>query len=263
MTGAGIQRVLMLGVTGLALSAPAQEPAYMDAATHPGRGQFYGRMLFQHGEGRTAGDAGEEFDESGVRLSLSHGITARLAAVAEGIWADRDYAGDRAEQGLAEGLLRLKWRVAKVDLGPLDTWRTSLYGGVRLAGDLGDAEDFSARTSPTFTVASTLIVGRHGVNGALGWTAPREEADGLAVNASYLFRLAPALYAADTPGAWYVMVESLNEWDTDGGRRLELAPGLLYEARGWAWEIAVRLPVSEHRREERDWEVTAGYRHLF
>jgi hypothetical protein len=51
----------------------------------------------------------------------------------------------------------------------------------------------------------------------------------------------------------------------DGDRALRLAPGLLYEARSWAAEWALRFPLSnemESRAEEK-FTVTAGLRWLF
>ena len=65
------------------------------------------------------------------------------------------------------GLL-LKQRVMRKDLGPLDTWRASVLAGADLPGKEGVRE--STHVSPRLGVATTAILGRHGLNGQVDWT---------------------------------------------------------------------------------------------
>jgi hypothetical protein len=239
-----------------ALTAAAQEPTFMDAATHPGAGQIYSRLLFSHSEYR---ENGTDADLSTATLKLSYGIRPTLAAVLESEFADLS-AGGSDETGLRETTLQLKYRLFKRDMSPLNTWRTSILGGVALPGNMDTASPDHAY--PQCSLVSTAILGRHGVNAALGWKEYGHEADRFAVNGSHLYRLSPSEYTVDTQGAWYTMVESLNQFTDDGDARYDLAAGILYEARRWAWELSVRLPAAQDSRREYDYSVTTGIRFL-
>ena len=242
-------------------TAVAQEPVFMDAATHPGRGQFYARLQLGLEEGTLRYD-GSKGTQAGMTLKLVHGLTPRLALVLDAGLRDRvrPPEGD-SEAGLADWTLRLKWRVAKLDLGPVDTWRTSLFAGVRGPGSPQTRE--TDRIAPTLGLASTAILGRHGFNGAMSWTAKTDAPEVGTVDVSHLFRLTPAAFTAGTRGAWYTVIESLNTVEPGGTRRHVLAPGLLYEARRWAWEAGVRLPVNDRASDRFNVEAVTGFRRLF
>jgi len=133
----------------------------MDAATHPGAGQFYSRLLVYH----------SEYDEDRVKtqelgsvLKLAYGIRPTLAVLAEGDVA-RLSADDDDETGLMSSTFQLKYRLFKRDMGPLNTWMASVFAGVTVPGDMDAAADMD--TYPRCALASTAILGRHGVNGEL------------------------------------------------------------------------------------------------
>jgi len=237
----------------------AQEPAFMEAATQPGANQSYARLLFLFGERSDADSAGDEFT---ARIKLAYGVDANLAALVDADYQHvRSDPGDESEEGFSLATLRLKHRLFKRDLGPLNTWRASVLAGVDIPG----ASDELARdhASPRLGMVTTAILGRHGLNAQVDWTGRVDDPDLFAVNASHLYRLAPTEYSAQTAGAWYTMVESLNEFSDSGDSRANLALGILYEARRWAWEVSYFLPLAENGPEEIDYQVETGVRYLF
>jgi hypothetical protein len=185
-----------------------QEPTFMEAGTHPGTGQNYSRAVW--------------FDGQSI-FKHAYGITSRQA-----LMGDVKLDGD----GLAGGGLRFRQRFWQQDTGPIDTWRASVQAGM----DWRDGRDPGLRAG----VVSTAIRGRHGFNlqGDVNAALPANER--FSINASHVYRVHPVQFTADTPGAWYTMVESLNWVSPDGDARGELATGILYEARRWAAEVSLR-----------------------
>jgi hypothetical protein len=252
-----LRTALLAGLAAAAL-CKAQEPTFMEAATHPGAGSWYGRLrldaaAFSEAEGRV--------DESTILLKLAYGVRGNLALLIDGTWQTVSRAGGADASGFAVATVRAKVRVFKRDLGPLNTWRASITAGADLPG--GSDPPAPEHTAPRLGIATTAILNRHGLNGQADWTGRRAAADILALNGSYLYRLAPAVYSVHTRGAWYAMLESLNTLADDGDYRLECAAGLLYEARRWAAEVSARAPVGQDAAREADGTVSAGLRLLF
>ncbi|HPJ57681.1 MAG TPA: hypothetical protein PLK81_08575, partial [Kiritimatiellia bacterium] len=229
--------------------AAAQEPAYMDAATHPAQGQSYVRVL---GYAAEYDDPGPETRRQSMGLKLAHGLRSSTALVVESEWARREGGGE-TDSGFVRAGLLLKQRFLRRDLGPLDTWRASVLAGADLPGDEMVRE--AAHVSPRLGVATTAILGRHGLNGQIDWTGRTGEDDRFRLNGSYLYRLAPATYAVDSRGAWYAVAEWLNEVTTGGDLRSDAVTGLLYEARNWAAEVGLRLPLAQDGLPELRQEV--------
>lgn len=248
---------LAIPLVFLAISVWGQEPTFMDAATHPGRNQFYSRLLLAIGEDKVGG---QTVREGLAVLKLAYGVRADLALLADVEFRDID-SGLLDERGFSQAVLRVKYRFLKRDLGPLDTWRASVFGGVGLPG--GNRDIARKHPFPTLGVATTAILGRHGLNGQFAWAGYGGEPDEFSVNASHLYRLSPARYTAETRGAWYTMVESLNDMDSHGNSRHDVAVGLLYEARRWAWETSLRLPVARNAPRETKYQAVMGWRLLF
>jgi hypothetical protein len=224
----------------LPLAGRAQEPTFMEAATHPGQGQFYSRALL----------FASEDDDYATLLKLSYGIVADLALQLDGQYEALNDASD-----LATGSVRLKYRILQRDLTPLNTWRASILAGAEKAEGI----DTAARLG----LVTTTILDRHGLNGQVDWTGTPSEPDEFEINVSHLYRIVPAEYAADTKGAWYTMLESLNTVRDNGDYRIDVAPGLLYEAAKWAAEASIRLNVAEEGDPEPDYIAALGLRYLF
>jgi hypothetical protein len=228
----------------------------MDAATHPGAGQFYSRLLVSRSECEEAGTAAAL---NLATLKLSYGIRSTLAFLLEEEFAHLS-KGDRDETGLGVSTFQLKYRLFKRDLGPLNTWRTSILGGIAIPGSMDESSPEDA--SPQASVVSTAILGRHGLNGEVKWKEFDRETDRIAVNGSYLYRLSPSEYTATTRGAWYTMLETLNDFTPQGDFRLDVAFGILYEARRWACESSLRLPVEQDWTQDSNYTLTVGLRFL-
>jgi len=237
-------------------AAVAQEPTDMDAATHPGAGQFYVRLLVSQSEYE---EAGMETKERASLVKLVYGIRSTLAVLAEGAFSSLS-ADDSDETGWRGSTFQIKYRLFKNDLGPLNTWMASALAGVTVPGDMDRTTDADAY--PRCALVSTAILGRHGVNAELSWEACGSEPDRFAVNASHLYRLAPIEYTVNTRGVWYTMVESLNQCTDDGDSRFDTAVGILYEAHRWAWELSLRLPLEQDWPQEDNYNVTLGLRFL-
>ena len=228
----------------------------MDAATHPAQGQSYVRVL---GYAAEYDDPGPETRRQSMGLKLAHGLRSSTALVVESEWARREGGGE-TDSGFVRAGLLLKQRFLRRDLGPLDTWRASVLAGADLPGDEMVRE--AAHVSPRLGVATTAILGRHGLNGQIDWTGRTGEDDRFRLNGSYLYRLAPATYAVDSRGAWYAVAEWLNEVTTGGDLRSDAVIGLLYEARNWAAEVGLRLPLAQDGLPELRQEVVVGLRWL-
>lgn len=228
----------------------------MDAATHPAQGQSYVRVL---GYAAEYDDPGPETRRQSMGLKLAHGLRSSTALVVESEWARREGGGE-TDSGFVRAGLLLKQRFLRRDLGPLDTWRASVLAGADLPGDEKVRE--AAHISPRLGVATTAILGRHGLNGQIDWTGRTGEDDRFRLNGSYLYRLAPATYAVDSRGAWYAVAEWLNEVTTGGDLRSDAVIGLLYEARNWAAEVGLRLPLAQDGLPELRQEVVVGLRWL-
>lgn len=236
--------------------AAAQEPAYMDAATHPAQGQAYLRTLGFAAEYRGQGAAARR---QALELKLAYGARPSTALLVESEWTRAEGGGESAA-GFARGAVLVKQRFFRLDLGPLDTWRASVLAGAELPGEPDVRE--SARVSPRMGVVTTAILGRHGLNGQMDWLGRKDGDERFRLNASYLYRLAPATYAVDTRGAWYAVAEGLNEFTAGGDHRTDAAIELLYEARNWAAEIGLRLPLAQDGLPELRQEVVLGLRWL-
>ncbi|OVE76162.1 hypothetical protein BVX97_01875 [bacterium E08(2017)] len=230
-----------------ALTVSAQEPAYMEAATHPGKNQFYARTLsyVSEYEGDTLGN-----NEVSGKLKLVYGLRSNLAALLDVYFTD----------DIHETSCRLKYRLFKNDLGPLNTWMASVYAGVAFPGNSHVV--FDNDEHPIMGLVSTAILNRHGLNGQMQWSES-DETNIISINASYLYRIAPSAYSSDTKGAWYVMIESLNDISDDSQNRSDAALGILYEAQRWAAEASLKLPLKQDWPIETDHEIALGLRYLF
>ncbi len=237
-------------------AAVAQEPTHMDAATHPGAGQFYWRLLVSRSEYK---EAETETKELASLVRLVYGIHPTLAVLAEGEFSSLS-TEEGVETGLPGATFRIKYRLFKKDLGPLNSWMASAFAGVTVPGGMERTSDMDA--FPRWALVSTAILGRHGVNAELKWEDYGRQPDRMAVNASHLYRVSPVEYAVETRGAWYTMVESLNQFTDDGGSRVDMAAGVLYEARRWAWELSVRWPLRQDGERKDNSKITFGLRFL-
>ncbi len=253
----GLQTVAVLTVFLWASSSAGQEPAHMDAATHPGAGQFYARLLLSAGE---VDAATGRHDTRRALLKVAYGIRSTLALLVDAEMLRHEYP-EATSSGFSEAMFRVKYQVYRRDLGPVNTWRTSLLAGVALPGT--ESEVAPRYGAPLAGLASTAVLGRHGLNAGAAWRGRKREEDEFMFHVSHLYRLAPAAYSATTTGAWYCMLESLNSITDRGDLQHDVAAGVLYEARRWAAEASYRWTVGGTWEEEIRHEITLGGRLLF
>lgn len=280
MTAPGALRALAGGVVlvvmMLAAPAAAQEATSTPAATQPSVGAWYLRLKLQHDlhdSGAVAGRHGRDLLVAST--ILARGLTRDLSVSADLPFVHRgEDDGTGGASGLADPSVTLKWRPWQRDLGPVDSVRFAVYGGLEIPS--GDADVSSESWDPFAGGVVTAILGRHGFNQSLSYKLnggdraglPRAgdgPEDALRHDTAYLYRLSPAAYSATTTAATYLTLELNGLRETDGGHRVFLAPGLLYEARTFALEATVGWPLVQDLtgRADVDLRTTLGARFLF
>ncbi len=244
--------VSALTVVVSAFASQAQEPFFMDSATHPSRGMTAVRVLALHRQA-------EEGGIGQLRLKAAYGLRSDWALLGEG--------GGRfgSDDGFDHAALRIKWRFARFDLGPVNTVRASLLAGTEIPAGSGDDDGWN----PVAGAVVTAILGRHGVNAGAGYrrmtSGDRAFDDEYRADAAYLYRLHPRRYDAGTRASWY----AVSEWNArargEEDYEVRWVPGLLYEAWRWAAEIGAIVPLAHEREtiERTHWGVVGGLRTLF
>lgn len=262
--------VVLAGMGAACAVAHAQEAPLSDAATQPAKGKvtFRESLRFTRYEFE-----GRDIDQWVANTRLTLGLSGKLSLSADIPVVLEDDPLDQSE-GLGDVRLGLKWRFWQHDTGAIETRRLAMIGGLRVptGSDGVSAEGFD----PFVGVVFTMVHGRHGLNAAARYQFSTDGMDNplgpgmggddaLSLETSYLFRVAPEAYGPDTHGSWYAVAESFVDWETNGDTSWRLAPGLLYEARRWAAEVSVVLPLAEDVREraETDFGLAAGVRVLF
>lgn len=225
---------------------------------------------------------GQREDLSNLRLTtgLTYGLSSNLALQASipvnyRSWDDAG-GGSDDDFGLGDPSLALRYRFWQDDTGAVDTRRAVVIAGAELPS--GDDEFSSESIDPFVGVAYSQISGRWALNadakfklntsgeGDASRVTPGDFADeALFLNGSALYRLTPEAWGPDTTVSSYAVLELNGLFETGGDAEVMLAPGYLWEAEGWAWEVSVQLPIVQdvQHRFERDWSLTAGLRFLF
>jgi hypothetical protein len=271
--------------------AAAQESTNVPAGTQPSVGRFYLRQRVQYLQLRDdPSPENREIDKIVATTSLAYGlrrdlsIAIELPVAYEHVAASPDpshpghdpgdVVGSHDAVGFNDVSLSLKWRPWQRDLGPIDSLRFALIGGVELPSGHGDFSSHSF--DPFIGGVFTAILGRNGFNIAASYKLntggdpyPTRAGDGpddaVRLDASYLFRLSPAEYSADTTAATYLTFEANGLYETGGDLEVIVGPGLLYEARTFAIEATVGLPIVQDvdERPETELVFTLGARFLW
>ena len=259
--------------------AVGQEPLHAPSATQPAPGDFIFKEQFRYVELEDDDHPRQrEVQQFEAWSTLHAGLATDLAMTLKAplLFRRVDEPGRRdrdTAQGLGDLTALIKWRAWRHDSGPIDTQRLSLLAGMSIrSGDDGLSSDAYA---PILGAAYTQINGRHGLNLAGQWRftldgrdAPiypgQGQADLLSLDAAYAYRIEPAMYSADTRGAWYGLFELTGRYETNGDYDLLLGPGLMYEAERWVLELGVQLPATQDvsHRPEFEYAVIVGLRFL-
>lgn len=274
-----------LGVCGLGGLAFGQEATHTPAATQPAEGNWYLRTRVQYLRlSRDPSPERREIDKVLTTTALTYGLSRDVSL---SLSVPLSYESANAAAGAAGGgggldrsfgvndiTLSAKWRPWQWDLGPVDSVRVALIGGVEIP--TYDDEFSSKGVDPIVGGVVTAILGRHGFNQALQYKfntdgepfttrAGDGEADALFYDTAYLFRLAPEQYEADTHASWYLTAELNGVYETNGDNEITLGPGILYEAREFALEATVGWGVVRDvdERPSSSVIVSVGLRILF
>lgn len=264
---------VLAGAWGVCAGAHAQEAPLSEAATQPAKGHVTLREQLRFTRYEVDG---RDVDQVVANTRLTLGLTGSLSLAADLPLAWQESQGDARgdARGLGDVRVGLKWRFWQQDTGAIGTRRLALTGGLRLPTG---AEAFTSDGWDPFAgLVYTMVQGRHGFNAAAVYQASTEGVadplgpgmggdDLLTIETSYLYRLAPASYGADTAGSWYGVIESFVDLEANGDAEWRLAPGVLYEARRWAAEASVILPAASdiEERAETGFGVALGVRVLF
>ncbi len=270
-----------LSVLAVAFScgaAHAQEAIFTPAATQPAKGKVYVRQQFKflsYGDDPTGLD--RDIDEFASLTNISVGVTGNLSFTlgVPLVYRETDApSGDDDHFGVGDLTLLGKFRFWQQDLGPIDTLRASIIGGLGVPSY--DDELSSEGWNPIIGGVFTAVLGRHGFNAAARWTfttdseaAPVGPGKGiddlLQYDLAYLFRIAPEAYTSETRGAWYLTAELNGAYETNSDHELLFSPGLLYEGITFAAEIGVQFPIVSDldQRPETDFALVVGLRLLF
>lgn len=275
-------RHILAGVLTAAALQPvamAQESINTPAAVQTAQGRIAPRFQLRYTEfgADPDGNGGEGRDWT-VLTTVEYGLLSNLSLTLDApfTYRERDRAGadDRSTSGVGEVATSVKWRVWQNDFGPVDTARFGFFGGMEWP--TGQDEFSSASFDPFVGAAFTTIFGRHGFNQSLAWKfttggfenpvySGESTADELRFDSAYLFRIYPEAYSERFEASWYVVAEVNGTYETNGDHEILFAPGLLYEATGWAAEASVQLPLTRNldHRPETDISVVIGVRLLF
>ena len=253
-------------------AAHAQEVINAPSATLPSPGALVTRFQFRAYEFRREpeppGRAGWQLE---YLFWAAYGLTPELAVEAKLPLFQQEMSSDETigtgaggaatstpssfddhAIGLGDLDLGLKLRVWKADLGPVDTIRLAVLGGVEIP--TGTEGFGSSSVDPYLGTALTSIFGRHGFGAAVRWTfttgsafdplfAGDTTADLLRLDASYVFRVYPEEYGELHEAAWYAVAEVNSYYETNGDWQVLFSPALLIEAPRWALEAGVQIPV--------------------
>ncbi|MEM1445574.1 MAG: hypothetical protein AAGF84_05920 [Planctomycetota bacterium] len=189
--------------------------------------------------------------------------------------ASAESAGVEDGFGLDDPVVMLQHRFWQQDMVGINTSRAVVQLGAELP--LGSDRFSSDSLDPILGLAYTRIRGRHGFNAAMQLKFTTGDGDGAATNfgdsihdalyltGSYLYRLVPERYTAETTGSHFLQMQMLSYYETNGDRALHVAPGYMYEAYSWAFEATVQVPITQDlsHRPETEWGFSLGLRYLF
>ncbi len=271
---AWLAAVVTATVGFVAVPAAGQQAINTTAATQPGKDQFVLRQQFRYWTADEDPNLDADRKQNYTSLTtLDYGLESDLALTLEfrnahRRYTDRDTGRRESDFDVDDVTGLVKFRAWQDDFGPIDTARFSVFGGAEYRPGNAPRDDGSS-INPIIGAVYTHIEGRHGYNVAGQWKFHTGRGVGAndegRYDLAYLYRLSPAEYADDTYASLYAVAELNGRYETSGENELSVAPGLLYEARTWAAEATVQIPVWQDLKHqpEPDYRVGVGLRLLF
>ncbi len=276
MAGATRLLLVVLGLVGAGPGgrAAAQQATNVPAALQPGEGSLVYRPLASYFRLDGNGPSGA-VDMAVQSHALAYGLTHKLTAVAEVPLIYVNTPGTE-DVGVGDIDLTLQWRWFVDDPAPLQTRRVVLIGGVEVPSF---DDGFSSESlDPFFGVSATWIHSRHAINAAAVWqfntrgggAGPvlgfsESDAEALAIDAAYLYRVDPASFADGGQTSTFFQAQLLGRYETHGDTQLIFAPGIIHNGLTWAVEGAVQVPLAQDldHRAELVWGINFGFRLLY
>lgn len=257
----------------------AQTPINAPGAMQPSTGTGVWHIMPMYREigsdPRSNVESGHEY----IALSqLAYGLRNNLMIQFDApiVFRDLDLggAGDDDDFGIADSTVLMKYRLFQNDHGPTETTRFSVIGGLQIPGDVEFEMDSSNEAwDPIIGGVFSTVRGRHGFNADALWEfytgddddAPEFQSDSLRYDASYLYRLSPDRYTADSVGALYAVTELNGFYGTNGDHEIYLSPGVMYESKTFTLDATVMIPVHQEvdHRAESEFLVGIGLRLSF
>jgi hypothetical protein len=271
--------IALLAVFAWGSAALAQEATNTPAATQPAQGSLYLRQKFQYiALGDDPSPEDRDVDKFISTTSLSYGLERNVSLTLDIPLAyaiEETSAGTERYLGFNDIALGVKYRPVQIDLNPIDSVRFAVFGGIEIPSGFDD--DLSSHSwDPFIGGIFTAILGRHGINQSVSYKfnyggdefstrAGDGPSNALRYDTAYLFRLSPAEYTPETSAATYLTLELNGLYETNGDNEIMFGPGILYEARTFAVEASVGVPILSdvEERPETDLVVTLGFRILF
>jgi hypothetical protein len=266
--------VLFLSITPC-LSAVAQQATDTLAPTMPGKGNLVVRPILKYYNLKPS----EQNLFSGTVLEsavhFDYGLTGATSLMLHVSEERQNEDQEKQVNGFTDLKMTFKWRFYQDDFGPVDTFRLGFLAGIEMP--TGSSEFTSNSTVPFVGLSAMYIEGRHGVTSSAVFHATdgdfddvpvlagEKNANHIAFNAAYLYRIKPEAYSQDLVAAWYIGAELIGDWESDDDIEILLAPILLYEAPSWAFEMTYGIPIYEdvNFRPETDYTLSLGLRFLF
>jgi hypothetical protein len=255
----------------------AQTPINAAGAMQPSTGTGVVHVMPYYRRVDSDSSIGQESADEYIALTqIAYGVAKNVGLQFDIPMVYRDVhvgpgGGPDDELGVGDMTALLKWRICQNDFGPAETMRFSLIGGLQIPGNSDYTMDASDGVDPIIGCVFSTVNGRHGFNADALWEfytgSDRDEgkSDSLRYDASYLFRLSPVAYTAETTGAWYLVAELNGYYDTNGDHEVFLSPGLMYEARSFTVDATIMIPVYQDldHRAETDIIIGLGVRISF
>ena len=262
------------------VAAHAQEASFTPAATMPSPGALVAHTMLMGGTYSSTGPDGVsgylmEVDTMAM-LGVAPGVAVEAMVPAfNGTMGSNDPGKRIQGTGLGNMEVDVKLRLLKIDFNAIDTLRVSASAGTQIPTGTGV---FGANSVDPFVASAlTYINGRHGLGVSARWMfntgstfdpafATQTTADICRTGLSYLYRIEPAEYGHEHREAWYMQVETLGTYETDGSAEWTMGPGILMEGTHFAFEVAVQLPLwmdAAPNRSNSNFTAMFGLRFLF
>ncbi len=271
-----VHAYVLAWLTAGCLCAPAfAGPINTNVALTPRQGGSIFRLQYHYSESGSAGNI-EQVNSSNVIGTYVYGLTENLALFLTAPYANRQTDRvvprmgriEQAHDGIADITFQLKYRFWQRDLGPGDTMRWAVLGGLNIrSGDSGFTSDsydpiigtvFSFRRGRVLFDADVVYQMNTG-RGQFGH-------DTLRYDVSFAYRLFWGVSQRDIAYELDAVAELNGRYTVDGSHEFYFSPGLQFITEQWVLEASIQLPVIQDlpsSQPEPSYRLVAGIRFLW